>query len=437
MRIFPLQMDTPVADAAARGGIWGSGVREGVVDSSEVGTSSFPSRHPFAEASRSGSDGVTGQTSSDGVNPVMPFDMDIPVAYSSIAGGAVSDVKMRVLAGGLGGVPNAVVPIDDLNEQQTRQDEEANRRRDAAIAMERIETDRIPCPRLCGAVFSPGVGGLALFNNGGVRKMWKWWEKTDPSRLAPVPGLVVESSSVDREEIVSESNASGEESTSLLTTAPAAAVSRNCPRTLQDVLDMTSAAKEAQWGEEQEDSDASSVDFRDFGAGLFFDEGSDEASSDSGDEEMEGVGGLVGDSSVDEAEETHHRHRRTPSGEFLNLHRRTPSESMTLPGRENDDPAGPSSDMLAPFVSVTHQFDQLSLNDQTVELAVGWSLGRLVIEDTENWFDGMSPEPDRMPNSSSHNALNAGPSSQRITKGTTIGRYCSAVCHCFSSSSFM
>jgi hypothetical protein len=33
--------------------------------------------------------------------------------------------------------------------------------RNAAVLMAQIETDRIPCPRLCGASFSPGVGGMA------------------------------------------------------------------------------------------------------------------------------------------------------------------------------------------------------------------------------------------------------------------------------------
>lgn len=38
-------------------------------------------------------------------------------------------------------------------------EDESNRR--AAAVMAQIETDRVPCPRLCGAVFSSGVGGIA------------------------------------------------------------------------------------------------------------------------------------------------------------------------------------------------------------------------------------------------------------------------------------
>lgn len=33
--------------------------------------------------------------------------------------------------------------------------------RNTAVVMAQIETDRIPCPRLCGASFSSGVGGIA------------------------------------------------------------------------------------------------------------------------------------------------------------------------------------------------------------------------------------------------------------------------------------
>ena len=33
--------------------------------------------------------------------------------------------------------------------------------RHTSVVMDQIETDRIPCPRLCGAMFSSGVGGLA------------------------------------------------------------------------------------------------------------------------------------------------------------------------------------------------------------------------------------------------------------------------------------
>jgi hypothetical protein len=88
---------------------------------------------------------------------MMPFDMDIPVAYS------------MTNAGITGGIPNAiaarnelvspgVVPTGGSGEDKDQIDRRAI---EAAAIMKNIDTDRIPCPRLCGATFSFGVGGLA------------------------------------------------------------------------------------------------------------------------------------------------------------------------------------------------------------------------------------------------------------------------------------
>ena len=73
----------------------------------------------------------------------MPFAMDVPIAHSS----------MPI-------VPNdRIPPIDSYVAANTiKSDREV---RDAVALMDSIETDRIPCPRLCGAVFSSGVGGIA------------------------------------------------------------------------------------------------------------------------------------------------------------------------------------------------------------------------------------------------------------------------------------
>ena len=87
---------------------------------------------------------------------MMPFDMDVPVAYS-ITNACIT-----------GGIPNAIVknelvapgyvPAGTSGEDKDEMDRFAVV---AAAMMENIETDRIPCPRLCGATFSFGVGGLA------------------------------------------------------------------------------------------------------------------------------------------------------------------------------------------------------------------------------------------------------------------------------------
>ena len=83
----------------------------------------------------------------------MPFDMDVP-AYSLANAGIAGLPNV-----GLGDLisPSAVSAIGSAEDIEQAD----NDARDAAALMEHIETDRIPCPRLCGATFSPGVGGFA------------------------------------------------------------------------------------------------------------------------------------------------------------------------------------------------------------------------------------------------------------------------------------
>jgi len=101
----------------------------------------------------------SGGRSISGVAPgaeegLMPFDMDVPVAYSmaspGVAGLPSSGINELVSPSAL----SAMSSIDD-------NDQADNVVRDTAAFMERIETERIPCPRLCGATFSSGVGGMA------------------------------------------------------------------------------------------------------------------------------------------------------------------------------------------------------------------------------------------------------------------------------------
>ena len=128
---------------------------------------------------------------------------------------------------------------------------------------------------------------------------------------------------------------------------PKPLATRDCPRTLQDLVEMTSAAKEAQWGD-QDESDASSTGFRVLGSNLY-DEGSD-ASSESGDDNSEDL--QVGEGSKELYESyCSDTHRSlvdvSPSG-------RDPSKGEDKRS-SSDQRFGPSSDMLAPFVSTNHQ----------------------------------------------------------------------------------
>jgi hypothetical protein len=85
---------------------------------------------------------------------LLPFDMDTPVAYAVTGAG--------LPGASVGGMKDLVPPnvVTALNAAQ-QIDKTVGEERDAASLMERIDTDRIPCPRLCGATFGCGVGGLA------------------------------------------------------------------------------------------------------------------------------------------------------------------------------------------------------------------------------------------------------------------------------------
>ena len=87
----------------------------------------------------------------------MPFDMDVPVAYGAVAGStpratsASTPLGVSDLAS-----PNAVSSAAVDESAQVSADV-----LETVAMMANIETSRIPCPRLCGATFGPGVGGLA------------------------------------------------------------------------------------------------------------------------------------------------------------------------------------------------------------------------------------------------------------------------------------
>ena len=334
-----------------------------------------------------------------------PFDMDIPVAYSMTAAGITGGMKNAVAARNELVSPGAVPAVEPGEDK----DEIDRRAIEAATIMENIDTDRIPCPRLCGATFSSGVGGLAgektcidpfetrglrgaiscvpdaltfvvfvslwalAFHNGNVQKMWHWWECSDPTRLSAIPGLIGEPSVNDPKKSKSISNMSTGEVTGRLPTTCS-------PRTLKDLLIMTKAAKEAQWGQHDE-SDASSTGFPTLG-GNFFEDDSD-ASSESADESLE--------ERVEVSEL-----KRQPKDYFGNYFdtRQRPApvplssdiskETSVQASRGDDAPSrvfspsvGPVSDMLTPLVKVSHEFDRIALSGQSPDLALGWELGDL------------------------------------------------------------
>ncbi len=270
-----------------------------------------------------------------------PFDMDNAMTFgSTVALGAVGDASQA----GLSTIVDEGIPA-------------TNEIRAASDWMELIDKSRIPCPRLCGATFGCGVGGIAIFNNGDVKKMWSWYEQSHAQQKT---SLAFESFEVQLP-------VSGFGPSKTITpyhfNAGDDSRPKEFPRSFQDLTDMIGTAKEAQWGEVVDSSRSCEDEGDDYFEEESLDDGSN--SSDSIEDELtRKKGGEVDmqDSKSDEG--------RPP------LLRKLP-DSPSSPGRKIRGPGagGPSSDMLAPFVRVKLEFDGLLLNNQSPELAISMKLG--------------------------------------------------------------
>lgn len=230
--------------------------------------------------------------------------------------------------------------------------QEAADRFETVELMRKIDTDRIPCPRLCGVTFGPGIGGLAVFHNGDVRKVWTWWDTQNPSKRST--------------STTNHFSGSGEVHQSTSATESA------FPRSLKDLQEMTRAAREAQWG--GTDDGASSA-LAHLESDTFFEDDS-ASSSDSGDEQNEDFL----NSETRDSKDLYTQY-------FGEYQQPTLAFSDNIPAPEQEDmigggalPDGTPSDMLAPFVKITFQYDPLVLNRQSVMLAKGWKLGCITVK---------------------------------------------------------
>jgi hypothetical protein len=340
-RVFPTENEAAIKDPAR---MWSHGETSNYGHDARVGR-----EHPDTSSSQVAMDGG------------MPFELDVPVAYTITSGG-IGGVQL----GGVNDlISNNVPPIGTSlveGPDQTGADARA-----AAVLMENIDADRIPCPRLCGATFGPGIGGLVTFHNGDVGKMWQWYQRTDSNRLSTVPGLIGEPSvpAVGISENTSHRGAQDG-------TPGQMTISRQCPRSLQDLIDMTSAAKEAQWGDRDNGSEGgSSADVRALGINFFEDDS--DSSSDLPEDDYDDLGDAIDSKNPKGLYDSYFGDTRRPATET--------SENADLSGRKPSDRkssnlvVGPSSDMLTPVVRVSHEFDRLALNNQNVDLARAWTLG--------------------------------------------------------------
>ena len=159
----------------------------------------------------------------------MPFDMDVPVpvAYNSVVPNNLNSIQLGM---------TEMTPLSAI--MNTADDGVENKLNSASI-IENIDTGRVPCPRLCGAVFGPGNGRLAVFRNGEVKTMWNWYQRTDTIRLSSIPGGQVDVTSS------SDPQALSTDTKNEIDPAKQYHVSSSSgPRTLKELSDMVSAAKE-------------------------------------------------------------------------------------------------------------------------------------------------------------------------------------------------
>ena len=269
-----------------------------------------------------------------GEGSTMPFDMDVGFA------------PVIIEQAGLG--PSAVVSDEaestgvELSIQQSR-------------VTKHVATDRVPCPRLCGATFSPGIGGLVSFDNGEIRTMWAWYKNNESRRKSS--GLRSSSDTVKE--------------------------NSNYPRLKKDLDDMTKAAKDAQWGENSEDRLAGDSDSEGSIDDLFEDSSSEEGDMDS-----------LAPGEQEEAEKSHDIYQtyfgsqQKPIG-FPNTTAKNSTEGEVTTGMVVDDVAlaaqerqrrlasfdGPTSEVLAPVVRISFDTNAKMFNGQTVELAENLLLG--------------------------------------------------------------
>ena len=317
---------------------------------------------------------------------LMPFDMDVPVSYGSVTTGSVSSLQIGmtdmstgaiVTGTGMGGIIEEGVPVStDPSKKST---------------METFETERVPCPRLCGAVFGRANGGLVTFHNGEVKKMWSWYQRTDNIKVPQLPARL------EQEGMRQVHNATASGSTQLLTTIDGAStratvISKQGPRTLKELVSMISAAKDAQWGDEVASEGSDSNDILS-GGGNFFEDDSLGSNSSDEDEDNEGLG----NSQTEDVFRRHFGGQDHLKGE-VTIALQSPSQSVPPPSpmspsmtKKKFQPfAGPSSDILCPVVRLIRTYDQDILGNQSVALAEGWELGpwdtRLTMSDHEVAF---------------------------------------------------
>ncbi len=175
---------------------------------------------------------------------VMPFDMDVPVAYGSVTVGNTSSLQIGMTDIATGAIVSTTSMGGIVEEGNPMSGEPLQK----ISIMQSIETERVPCPRLCGAVFGRGNGGLVIFHNGEVKKMWNWYQRTDSLRHSNPMGkngsIISEQEGLRRVHNATGTGTTHPLSTEEDDTAKPQTNAKLGPRTLKELIGMMAAAKE-------------------------------------------------------------------------------------------------------------------------------------------------------------------------------------------------
>lgn len=293
-------------------------------DATRILGSASPEKHMFESAK---------PLSTRDAGMSLPFDMD--VGYGPIS--TSEPIASRGVNTSTGIVDHDVEKNAEISFQNVR------------MINKRIPSDHVPCPVLCGAAFSTGVGGLICFHNGRVSKMWEWYKTTD-----------------FRKKIMQSKNSNVGSSSSLY------------PRFKKDLDDMTKAAKDAQWGEDDDGQEEGNNESDGSMDSLF-----DDLSSEGMPEDLDESRHLrYQNNDVDESEDIYefyfgsrYKPLALPSGKLeMKANEKDEGEAKVL--AEVGMAIDPlSSDVLAPIVFIQYDTNCIMFNGQSVELAKYLELG--------------------------------------------------------------
>ena len=245
----------------------------------------------------------------------------------------------------------------------------------------------VPCPRLCGATFGRGGGGMIIFSNGDVRRQWTWFQAEQQSGRDAGKHQMSKADTKARKPKADSDK------------------SQQCPRTMLDLMRMNAAAKIAQWGVDDADEDSGQSD-DESSVGSDDSSSSSSSSSSDGSEEFESFflqqttsGGDDGHAEDDARHfsagaltpattasgrsslppTTKEKGTVSSASSALQQASRSSKRSSTRKSTSGTGPddafLNPATDHLAPLVTFTQNYDFLVMNGQCPELADSMEVG--------------------------------------------------------------